>query len=304
MNKLVIAGGTGFLGNEIAIYFKLMLKEIVVLTRGKSCLKNQIKYVNWDGKNSGNWISELRNCDVLINMVGKSVDCRYTEKNKKLIISSRLDATKILGEVLSKMNNPPQVWINSSTATIYKHSLDKPMCEQRGIIGKGFSVSVAKKWEKQFYASKLPKTRKVALRTSIVLAKNGGAFPPIKRLAQFGFGGKQGKGNQIFSWIHIDDFLECLLYIIKNKNLNGAVNCVSPNSVTNKILMKSIRDKLGIPYGFPLPKIVLEIGAKLINTETELLLKSRYVTPNNLIANGFVFKYKNIDKALENLCAT
>ncbi|WP_165750094.1 TIGR01777 family oxidoreductase [Cellulophaga sp. Z1A5H] len=301
MKKLIIAGGSGFLGKEIASYFTAKFTDIVILTRGTTETKNGFRYVTWDGKTLGAWQEEFRSCEVLINMAGRSVDCRYTPKNKKLIMDSRVDATKILGEVISKSKNPPQVWINSSTATIYRHSLDQQMDEATGEIGKGFSVAVAKAWEEAFYASITPNTRKVALRTSIVLAKNGGALVPIVQLAKMGFGGKQGKGNQQFSWIHCDDFLESINFIIENDHLTNAVNSVAPEPVTNSFLMKTIRKQLKIPFGIPLPRFLLEIGARLIKTETELILKSRNVIPQKLTDTGFKFKFKTIESALEDL---
>lgn len=301
MNKLIIAGGSGFLGNAIAEYFKNTFQEIVILTRGISELKNGFRYVSWDAKNSGKWVDEFKNCDVLINMAGRSVDCRYTEENKKLILSSRVESTQILNKAVSKCINPPKIWLNASTATIYRHSEDKQMDEVSGEIGTGFSVGIATAWEAAFFKNSLPKTRRVALRTAIVLAKKDGAFVPIKKLAQFGFGGKQGNGNQLFSWIHIDDFLRSIAFIIKNDFLEGPINNSAPKPITNTHLMKSVREAVKISFGCPLPKTILEIGAKLINTETELVLKSRNVIPKKLADAGFKFQHKTIESALKHL---
>jgi uncharacterized protein (TIGR01777 family) len=301
MKKLIIAGGSGFLGKEIATYFAAKFTDIVILTRGASETKNGIKYVSWDGKTSGAWQDEFDSCEVLINMAGRSVDCRYTQNNKKQIIDSRVDATKILGDIVSKSNHPPKIWINSSTATIYRHSLDQQMDEITGEIGTGFSVEVAKAWEKEFYNSLTLNTRKVALRTSIVLANNGGALVPIVKLANMGFGGKQGKGNQKFSWIHISDFLESINFIIQNETLEGAINSAAPEPITNAFLMKTIRQVKRIPLGIPVPKFLLEIGARIIKTETELILKSRNVLPKKLTDAGFIFNYPTIQHALKDL---
>ncbi|KGK31354.1 TIGR01777 family oxidoreductase [Cellulophaga sp. E6(2014)] len=301
MKKLIIAGGSSFLGKEIATYFASKFTAIVILTRGATETKNGCRYVTWDGKTLGPWKEEFASCEVLINMAGRSVDCRYTPKNKKLILDSRVAATRILGDAIAQSPCPPKVWINSSTATIYRHALTQQMTEETGEIGTGFSVAVAKAWEEAFYASTTPNTRKVALRTSIVLATHGGALVPIVKLAKIGFGGTQGKGNQQFSWIHCADFLESINFIIENDNLTGAVNCVAPEPVTNAILMKSIRKQLNIPFGIPLPKFLLEIGAKIIQTETELILKSRNVLPQKLTDAGFKFKYTTIESALKDL---
>lgn len=301
MTKLIIAGGSGFLGNTIAEYFKPKFDEIIILTRDASATKNNSSFVTWDGKTAGAWQKELENCTVLINMAGKSVDCRYTEKNKKAILSSRIDSTRVLGEVISTLKNPPKVWLNSSTATIYRHSVDKQMDEFSGEIGTGFSVSVGKAWEAEFFKTPLPKTRRVALRTAIVLAKNDGAFVPIKMLAKFGLGGKQGNGNQQFSWIHIHDFLKSIDFCLENDSLEGPINISAPNPITNSYLMQGVRKAVKIPFGLPLSKSMLEIGARIIKTEPELVLKSRNVIPKKLTDTGFEFKYSTIESALEDL---
>lgn len=304
MNKLIIAGGSGFLGNEIATYFADRFKDIVILTRGISEVKNGIRFITWNAKSIGDWAEEFDNCDVLVNMAGRSVDCRYSDKNKNLILSSRIDATKVLTKVLLKSKNPPKIWLNSSTATIYRHSLDKQMDEISGEIGSGFSVEVAKAWEKAFFSTPLKSTRKVALRTSIVLGKNGGALVPLKRLAKIGFGGKQGKGNQFFSWIHITDFLRSIDFIIKNENLNGVINIVAPQPCTNAYLMKQLRKSLSVGFGISLPENLLKIGALCIQTETELILKSRNVIPTKLLHSKFEYQYTTIEQALMSLNAT
>lgn len=223
MKKIVIAGGTGFLGNVLTTYFQPKTEIIIVLTRGKSRVEHNIKYIHWDAKTLGDWKSELENADVLINMTGKSVDCRYHQKNKDLILSSRIKSTQVLGEAIQTCKHPPKVWLNSSTATIYRHSLIKEMDEIDGETGKGFSVHVATSWENVFFKSLTTSTRKVALRTSIVLGKKGGALPPILKLTKLGLGGKQGTGNQKISWIHEQDFCKSIEFIINNKNIEGVI---------------------------------------------------------------------------------
>jgi len=214
MKRIIIAGGSGFLGKVTAAYFKKNA-QIIIFTRGESKIEDGITYVHWDAKTLGDWFTYLNGCDVLINFTGKSVDCRYHQKNKELILNSRIDSTRILGKAIALSKVPPKLWINSSTATIYRHALTTEMTEAQGEIGSGFSVAVAQAWEKAFFTQETPKTRKVALRTSIVLGKQGGALQPMKYLAQFGFGGKQGRGNQKFSWIHELDFVRCIAFIIK-----------------------------------------------------------------------------------------
>ncbi|WP_299246824.1 TIGR01777 family oxidoreductase [uncultured Aquimarina sp.] len=301
MKKLIIAAGTGFLGNVLVEYFKNKAETIVILTRGENKSIANINYVHWDAKTLGAWKQELEDTDVLINMTGKSVDCRYHQKNKDLILSSRVDSTAILGKAILACETPPKVWLNSSTATIYRHSLNKEMDETDGEIGTGFSVNVATNWESVFFSHQTPKTRKVALRTSIVLGKNGGALQPILNLVKIGFGGKQGKGNQKFSWIHEIDFARSLEFIIKNSTIQGPVNIVAPKPTDNTGLMKTLRNVTKIPFGIPLPKTLLEIGARIIKTETELILKSRNVIPEKLQDAGFKFKHPDLTNALIDL---
>lgn len=299
-NKLIIAAGTGFLGNVLIQHFNNKFEEIVILTRGKSEIKNKIKYVNWNAKSFSGWENELENADVVINLAGKSVDCRYTEKNKAEILSSRIDSTKILNEAILKCKNPPKHFINSSTATIYRHSEDKEMDEYTGEIGNDFSMNVAKSWEKTFYEVETPNTLKTAIRTSIVLGKNGGAFVPLKKLTQLGLGGKSGNGRQFISWIHEKDFERAVEFIIEKK-LSGSTNVVSPKPIHNEAFMKKLQKAIGIPFGLPISKTLLEFGARIINTEAELVLKSRNVIPKRLTENGFEFEYADLDKTLKNL---
>jgi uncharacterized protein (TIGR01777 family) len=300
MKKLIIAAGTGFLGNALINHFKDSVTDIVVLTRGKAATKNNVRYVNWDAKTMTGWERELEGADVLINLAGKSVDCRYTEANKNEIMASRVDSTVILGKAIQQCTNPPKQWINSSTATIYRHSTDKQMDETVGEIGHDFSMNVAKMWERVFFEADTPQTVKTAMRTSIVLGKSGGAFVPLKKLAQFGLGGTQGSGNQFISWIHEADFARAVAHIISNE-VEGVINVVSPQPSRNADFMKALRHAIRIPFGLNITTNMLKLGAKIIGTETELVLKSRNVIPKRLTDTGFTFKYGNLAQALENL---
>ena len=300
MNKLIIAAGTGFLGQVLIHHFKDKFDEIVILTRGKSKTIDGIKYVNWNAKNFSGWENELENATVLINLAGKSVDCRYTKENKKEILWSRIQSTKILNKAVLNCANPPKHWLNSSTSTIYRFSLDKQMDEVNGEIGNDFSINVALSWEKAFFKIETPNTLKTALRTSIVLGKNGGAFIPLKTLAKIGFGGKQGNGNQFVSWIHEEDFANAVDFIIQ-KEMTGIVNVVSPQPVRNADFMQKLRKAVGFPFGIPLNTFLLEIGSFIIRTQPELVLKSRNVIPKRLLDNGFKFKFEDIDEAFKDL---
>ena len=203
--KIVIAGGTGFLGQILTAYFTERGVQMVVLTRGANKHENGVNYVHWNGRSLNTWREQLEGADALINLSGKSVNCRYAKRNKQLIYNSRLESTRVLGLPLMKAKNGPKTWINATSATIYRHA-DRPMTEANGLHGVGFSVDVCEKWERMFFRFDLPKLRKVAMRTTIALGKEGGAFGPLQNLAKLGLGGKHGNGKQTFSWIHAYDF--------------------------------------------------------------------------------------------------
>lgn len=290
--KIVIAGGTGFVGQYLNKKFKAAGYEVIIISRSKG-------HVCWD---DFSLITEaLENADMLINLAGKSVSCRYNEKNKKEIFDSRIDTTKILGDAILTCKIPPPLWINSSTATIYRHAEDRPMTESTGETGTGFSVNVATNWEKAFFAFTLPRTRQVALRMAIVLGNNGGVIKPLKNLVRFGLGGKQGSGKQMFSWIHIEDLFSIITFVQQHNEISGVLNTTAPNPVTNRILMQQVRKHMGVIFGLPAPVWLLKAGAVLIKTETELILKSRWVIPELLSAAGFQFQYPDIDTALKQI---
>jgi uncharacterized protein len=290
--KIVIAGGTGFTGKYLAQKFKALGYQVIIISR-------QAEHINWD--NTAAIIATLENAEMLINLAGKSVDCRYNEKNKQEIFDSRINTTKALGNAVLQCKNPPPLWINSSTATIYRHAEDRPMTESAGEIGSGFSVNVATNWEKSFFDFTLPNTRQVALRMAIVLGKDGGVIKPLKNLVRFGLGGKQGKGNQMFSWIHIEDLYNIIIYLQQHKELSGVFNTSAPNPVSNKTLMQLFRKNMNAIIGLPAPAWLLKFGAVLIKTETELILKSRWVVPEKLLQSGYQFKYQTVDEALKNI---
>jgi uncharacterized protein len=289
--KIVIAGGTGFVGKYVAEKFTATGHQVIIISR-------QANHVQWNNELA--IVAALENAVMLINLAGKSVDCRYNPKNKKEIYDSRIDTTTILGKAILQCKNAPPLWINSSTATIYRHAQDRPMTESNGEIGTGFSVHVATNWEKSFFSFVLPATRQVALRMAIVLGKGGGVIQPLKNLVRFGLGGKQGKGNQMFSWIHIEDLYQIILFMQQQTTLSGVFNTSAPNPVDNKTLMGLLRKQLKMPIGLPTPTWLLKMGAVIIKTETELILKSRWVIPEKLLQNGFAFKYPNLQQALKN----
>lgn len=292
--KIVIAGGNGYLGKLLTNHFKNDKKnQIYILSRKQYVNTNNVFYLKWDGKTEDYWSTFLEETDVLINLAGKSVNCRYTESNKSEIYSSRIESTNLLCKVVQKLQFPPKVFIQSSSATIYRHSEDKLMTEKNGEIGTDFSMDVCKKWEAVFNVYQFKKTRKIIIRTSIVMGNGGGAFPIIKRLTKFGFGGKQGLGNQFISFITEKDYVRAIDFLIDKES--GIYNLCVPNPITNKSFQKQLRTKLKCLFGIPTLKILLKLGSIFIGTEPELILKSRKVYPEELLEKGFKFSVDNFD---------
>ncbi|HZY79201.1 MAG TPA: TIGR01777 family oxidoreductase [Cyclobacteriaceae bacterium] len=289
LKKIVIAGGSGFVGRALTKHFSAFY-HVIVLSRA----------TNWDGRTLGAWVNELDGAYALINLTGKNVNCRYTGKNRKEILDSRVLSTKILGEAIRKVSDPPKVWIQMSSATIYRHSEDKPNDETFGEIGADFSMNVCKAWEKAFNEIQMSDIRRVIMRTSIVMGNDGGAFPPLKKLVKSGLGGKQGKGTQMVSWIHVEDIVGVVEWMLQG-SASGVYNVTAPQPVSNRIFMKQLRAAYKAWIAFPATEWMLKIGARLIGTETELVLKSRWVIPKRLIQDGYRFKFPTLESALKEL---
>ncbi|HYG53307.1 MAG TPA: TIGR01777 family oxidoreductase [Flavobacteriales bacterium] len=303
--KLIIAAANGFIGQELVTYFRDY--EIVALVRNIKphfdSHGKKIRYVQWDGKTLGTWAQEFEGAKAVINLAGRSVNCRYNEKNKAAIFASRLDSTKIIGEAINQCKNPPWVWINAGSATIYRHSTGKQMTEANGEFDNDFSVQVCKAWEKTFEETTIPRTRQVFLRISIVLGKSGGVFATLRKLTKLGLGGKHGTGEQFVSWIHIEDLCRSIEFLINRDDLYGVFNCAAPTPVRNVVFMQTLRKKLKIPFGLPQPRWILAIGTWIMRTEKELVLKSRNVIPERLTQSGFEFKFETIHEAMKELCS-
>ena len=297
MKTIIIAGGSGFLGNALETHFTQLGYSVKILTRSPKG-NNEIK---WDGKTLGSWTQHLENCEALINLTGKSINSRLTEKNKKLILDSRIASTSILGEAINTCKTPPKVWLNASGAAIYPSTINEPTDEYSPETEQGFLEDVVRAWEKAFNDSVNTNTRKILLRITIVLGKDGGALPTLKKLTQFGLGGKQGSGKQMISWIHLEDFVRIVQFLAENQNLNGHFNICSPKPVSNKKFMASLRMALKIPFGIPQPEFLLKLGGSIIGIDTDLILKSRNTIPKRLIENGFNFRFSSIDNALKNI---
>ncbi|SFD14710.1 hypothetical protein SAMN05518672_101726 [Chitinophaga sp. CF118] len=298
--KIILAGGTGFIGNGLIKYFGKN-NDIIILTRHPLASFGRVKYVQWDGKTLQGWEKYLENADLLINLAGKSVNCRYNEKNKQEIFDSRTASTKILGAAINMLEHPPTCWINAGSATIYRHAEDRPMDEYTGEMQNDFSVQVCKQWEAAFNGTNTPHTRKAILRIAITLGADGGVMMPYLNMVKFGLGGHQGNGRQRYSWVHITDVCRMMEWLYEHPEQEGTFNCSSPNPVTNRQFMETVRQTAGQSFGLPTASWMLSIGGWLIGTEKELLLKSRWVVPTRALTAGFTFKYPQLQQAVEEI---
>ena len=306
--KIVIPGGSGHVGTLLAREFHIDGHDVVVLSRKPTTAPWRI--VCWDGKTLGDWANEVDGSSVLINLAGRTVNCRYTEKNREEIFQSRVESTRVIGQAVSRSSRPPAVWLQASTATIYSHRYDAPNDEAHGSIGGGpnapatwrFSIDVAQGWEAAFRAADTPGTRKIALRTSLVMSTfPGGVYDKLLGLVSRGLGGRFGDGKQFISWIHYEDFVRTVRWLIDHEEFDGVVNIASPYPIPNEDFMRILRESAGASFGLPATKWMLEIGALFMGTETELILKSRRVIPGRLMEHGFEFKYPNWSDAARDL---
>ncbi len=305
--RLVIAGGNGFLGGVLAKHFTECGWEVVVLTRTPRRQSGTIRETVWDGETPGEWTRELEGARALVNLAGLSVNCRYHARNRKLILDSRVNSTRVLGEAIARCANPPGVWLNSSTATIYRHT-HGPAWDEAGEIGgtpeakDEFSVQVALAWERTFNAAPAPRTRKVNLRSAMVLGTGpNSVFPVLRRLVRIGLGGSQAGGRQFVSWIHERDFCRAIEWLIEHRDASGTFNLAAPHPVTNAEMMRRLRELCRVPFGLPASLWMLEFGAFFLRTETELVIKSRRVVPGRLLKECFNFEYPLLRPAFEDL---
>jgi len=314
--RIVIPGGSGQIGHMLARHFQNVGHHVTILTRGPYTANWPT--VHWDGEQIGPWVEALEGADVCINLAGRNVNCRYHEKNRRAIYNSRIETTRLLNQVIARIEEPPRVWLNASTATIYRHALDRPMDEFTGELGGGeliskhrrapetwdFSIRVAKDWEAAFFDTPTPRTRKVALRSAIVMSPlPGSAFAIYSNLVRMSLGGRQGNGRQFVSWIHETDFAHAVEFLVHREGIEGPVNIASPNPLPNRDFMRELRDAWGIPNGLPAPRPLLAIAAAIMRTETELVLKSRRVVPGRLQQAGFEFQFPTWPQAAEDLVA-
>ena len=307
--RIVIPGGSGQVGQILARSFHEHGHEITVFSRSPNPAPWRV--AAWDGRRRGDWIADLEGSDVCINLAGRSVNCRYTLANRRSIHESRIHTTLLLNEVISSLKHPPRIWLNASTATIYRHSLDRPMDEANGELGGGepgapdtwnFSIQVAKGWEEAFFSTPTPRTRKVAIRSAMTFSPDrGGVFDTFLSLVRHGLGGSTGAGTQFVSWIHEADFIQSVDFLIAREEFSGVVNLASPNPLPNRDFMRALREAWGARLGLPASEWMVEMGTWLMRTESELVLKSRRVVPGRLLAAGFQFAFPEWPAAARDL---
>jgi len=308
--KIVIPGGSGQVGRILARTFHDGGHDVVVLSRHMQ--SSSWRVVQWDGATLGAWQREIDGADVVVNLAGRSVNCRYNTVNRREILDSRTASTRAIGEAIGRASRPPHVWLQASTATIYAHRFDAPNDERSGLLGGTepgapdtwrFSIDVARAWERTCDEAVTPATRKVLLRSAMTMSPDeGGVFDALLGLVRLGLGGSAGSGRQFVSWIHYEDFVAAVRWLIEQRDIDGAVNLASPHPLPNAEFMRMLREAYGVPFGLPARDWMLEIGAAFIRTETELILKSRRVVPQRLLESGFTFKFPSWNEAAADLC--
>jgi uncharacterized protein (TIGR01777 family) len=292
MKKIIIAGGTGFIGDELKRRFQADGYQVLVISRNGGDLK-------WSDQPA--IIAALESAELLLNLAGKSVNCRFTSKNKEALMSSRINTTRQLGEAIMQCRQAPALWINASGASIYPSDAQHANTESDSVDGKSFMAEVARRWEETFFSFKPKNTRLIALRTTLVLGNSGGVYPVFRKLAKFGLAGTIGSGLQKMSWIHIDDYYSIILHLIKHHEISGPVNCGAPHVPDNKTFMRELRKSTGFPLGIPAPAFAIRLASPLLDIEPSLLLDSMWVHPRVLLDSGYMFRYTQLHDALRSL---
>jgi uncharacterized protein (TIGR01777 family) len=307
--KIVMTGGTGQIGAILARHYLTQEHDVVVI--GRNIKPQPWRMVLWDGETGSAWMREMNDADVVINLAGRSVNCRYSDENRREIVESRVRSTLAVGNAIANASRPPRLWLQASTATIYAHRYDAPNDEFTGVLGGDepdvpetwrFSIDVAQAWEAALDSCKTPHTRKVKLRSAMVMSPDrGGVFDVFSGLVRRGLGGQMGDGRQFVSWIHDQDFARALDWLMAHEDLADAVNLAAPNPITNAQFMEMLRKAWGAKFGLGSTAWMLEVGAWAMRTETELILKSRRVVPSKLLASGFAFRFPTWEQAAADL---
>lgn len=297
--KVILAGGTGFIGNHLQQFYKSKNAEVVVLSRNVDREAKGIRFVKWKGKPEQNasWIQELEGADLIVNLTGKNVNCRWNENNRKEIIRSRVDSAHAIGRAIETLNAKPKVWVNMSGADIYSPEIPELQTEENHTESKGFLGEVIRHWETAAFEFSGKETRVSVLRTGIVLGKEGGAFPELFKLAKLGLGGKAGSGKQGFSWIHVQDVVG-IIDFLRQSEIQGTFNCTSPGVTNNEGFATELRRAIGSKIGLPAPEFAIRLGAQFMGTEADLILKGPKVYPEKLLSAGYKFRFPELKCAI------
>jgi uncharacterized protein (TIGR01777 family) len=308
--RVVIPGGSGQLGQILAAHLHGKGDDVTVIARNPDP-RVPWRSIVWDGRTLGPWATAFDGADLVINLAGRSVNCRYTAENSRIIKESRTETTRLVGQAIANATRPPPLWMNASTATIYRHTFDRAMDEATGELGGNepdaprtwrFSIDVAKSWEDAFFEAVAPQTRKIALRCAIVMGpQRGGTFDILLGLVRRGLGGTMGSGKQFFSWVHDADLCRSIDFLVARDYLDGIVNISAPNPLPNREFMRILREAWGARIGLPATEWMIEVGTFFMRSESELVLKSRRVIPTRLLEAGFAFEFRNWPEAAADL---
>ncbi len=299
--RIILAGGSGFVGSALSIELVRRDYEVIVLTRSPRQRADGIREIAWDGKNPGQWAPLLDNAFAIVNLTGKNINCRHTPKNLKAITASRVDSVNAIAAAIKQIQTPPQVWVQASATGFYGDT-GNHTCDEAAPNGTDSLAKVCQVWESAFENADLPKTRKVILRLGVVLGNEGGALPVLAKLTKCFLGGSAGSGQQFISWIHLQDLVQMFVTAVERKDSNGTYNAVSPAPTTNEIFMKELRAALHRPWSPPAPAFAIELGASLMGTDPSLALVSQRCVPKRFLEAGFAYRFPELPSALKDLC--
>ena len=299
--RIVIAGGSGFIGQSLMRLLRPECESIVCLTRGPAGERDGVTYVHWDAKTPGDWARHLDGATAIVNLVGRTVDCRKTPANKKIILESRVHSVQALAAACKTVALPPKIWVQSATAHIYGDTHDE-ILDELSPIGAGFAPDVGMAWEKALDEADLLNVRQVILRISFVLGRDGGALRTLSRIARLGLGGTVGSGRQYLSWIHEDDLNAVIRRAIVDLSMEGIYVVTAPGPVTNREFMRELRHAVHRPWSPPVPAFLVRLGSIVLRTDPELALLGRRLVPTRLLREGFAFRFPELPAALSDLC--
>lgn len=298
--RIVLAGGSGFIGGALTAKFLSQKYEVIILTRAPKPRGDGAREAAWDGKNPGEWTGFLEGAEAVVNLTGKNINCPHTPENVRELTASRVDSVRAIGAALERVNRPPRAWAQASAIGFYGDA-GEMICDENSPPGNDALAEICQKWEDAFHSTKTPNTRKVLLRIGFVLGRDGGALPVLEKLTRWFLGGRAGSGRQFISWIHFPDLAQIFRGAIENGDWSGTFNAVAPKPVTNDEFMGELRCALHRPWSPPAPEFAVKLGARLMNSEASLALAGCRAEPKRLLDGGFQFQFSGLGDALANL---